>query len=64
MGRGARLTGKGNVCELLINVVNMTVLKLLSGISPKRYVVRYSAGSSEYVAVKTTGEEAGPNPVV
>jgi hypothetical protein len=37
--------------------------KLLSGLT-KRYVVGYPCREWGYVVIKTTGEKAGPNPVV
>lgn len=37
--------------------------KLLSGMN-QRYVVGYLRGMWGYVAFKTTGEKASPNPVV
>jgi len=53
----------GNVSELLVNAVNMTVPKLLIGINQKvrGRIFRWKLGIRRH---QTTGEEAGPNPVV
>ncbi|MGX0134760.1 hypothetical protein ACUXG4_003001 [Cupriavidus metallidurans] len=53
----------GNVSELLINAVNMTVPKLLRGTNQKvrGRLFRWKLGIRR---CKTTGEEAGPNPVL
>jgi hypothetical protein len=53
----------GNVSELLLNFVKIEVPKLLSGINQKvcGRLFRSKLGIRRH---QTTGEEAGPNPVV
>jgi len=53
----------GNTCELLINVVSIAVPKLMTGTNQKvrGRILRLKLGVHR---LQTTGEEAGPNPVV
>jgi len=53
----------GNVSELLINAVSIAVPKLLLGTNQKvcGRLSRWNLGIRRH---QTTGEEAGPNPVV
>ncbi|MCY1299324.1 hypothetical protein D9M68_578510 [compost metagenome] len=53
----------GNICELLINIVSIAVPKLLTGTYQKvcGRISRWELGIRRH---ETTGEKAGPNPVL